>query len=408
MKGIFIILCLLISSMAFAESFEELSQKLEGHDLLKSKLYEVQAMQEKARQSGSWGDPKLSISAMNFPKDSLSQNESMMTGIQFGLSQKLSISGKYGKLKESGLEKAKTHQAQTKQLKREFLKGLWEISIQKERLINEFKILKENFEWVKNNLKITKRLYSTGKVPQQAVLDIQIRKSELASQIDQNKYARESLKHQLSVLLSSDKVLDIDLETMPWKSLDSWKDSSDEQDFQRVALHHNLQASDLRVSAQNRNYFPDITLGVSYTKRNDIDGIGDFVGASISIPIPTSDSRYAAKSEAVFERIKAEKSYRNYLNTKPNVLKKMEFDIKDVSNQLKVLQLETLKYAKSSRDVTAKSYSRGGADYLELLRSELQYQNQLIKEINLIANLKNKKVNYLFINGGQLKAGKEL
>ena len=402
MKGIFIILCLFISSLSFAESFEELSQKLEVHDLLKSKLYEVQAMQEKARQSGSWGDPKLSVSAMNFPKDSLSQNESMMTGIQFGLSQKLSISGKYGKLKESGLEKAKTRQAQTKQLKREFLKGIWEISIQKERLINEFKILKENFEWVKNNLKITKRLYSTGKVPQQAVLDIQIRKSELASQIDQNKYAMESLKHQLSVLLSSDKVLDIDLETMPWESLDSWKDSSDEQDFQRMALQHNLQASDLRVSAQNRNYFPDITLGVSYTKRNDIDGIGDFVGASISIPIPTSDSRYAAKSKAVFEKLEAEKSYRNYLNTKPNVLKKMEFEIKDVNNQLKILQKETLKYAKSSRDVTAKSYSRGGADYLELLRSELQYQNQLVKEINLIANLKNKKVNYLFINGSKL------
>ena len=163
MKGIFIILCLLISSLVFAESFEELSQKLESHDLLKSKLYEVQAMQEKARQSGSWGDPKLSVSAMNFPKDSLSQNESMMTEIQFGLSQKLSISGKYGKLKESGLEKAKTYRAQTKQLKREFLKGLWEISIQKERLINEFKILKEKIEWVKNNLKITKRNTRPGK-----------------------------------------------------------------------------------------------------------------------------------------------------------------------------------------------------------------------------------------------------
>ena len=247
MKGIFIILHLIISSYTFAESFEELSQKLEGHDLLKSKLYEVQAMQEEARQSGSWGDPKLSVSAMNFPQDSLSQNESMMTGVQFGISQKLSISGKYGKLKESGFQKAETYKAQAKQLKREFLKGLWEISIQKERLVNEYKVLKENFEWVKNNLKITKRLYSTGKVPQQAVLDIQIRKSELASLIEQNKYAQESLKHQLSVLLSSDKVLDVQLETIPWKSLDLWKESTDEHDYRKVALKHNLRANDLKV-----------------------------------------------------------------------------------------------------------------------------------------------------------------
>ena len=80
----------------------------------------------------------------------------------------------------------------------------------------------------------------------------------------------------------------------------------------------------------------------------------------------------------------------------------------DVSNQLQVLQKETLKYSKSSRDVTAKSYSRGGAVYVELLRSELQYQNQLIKEINLIANLKTKKINYLFVNGSSLRTGREL
>lgn len=405
MKGIFIIVFSFISSIALAESFGDLVLKFDNHDLLKSQLSKFKAMQEKARQSGSWGDPKLNVSAMNFPKNSLAQDESMMTGIQVGLSQKLSLSGKYGKLRESGLESAKTQESQALQLRREFVKGLWEISIQKDRLVKELKVLKENYDWIKNNLKITKRLYSTGKVPQQAVLDIQIRKSELGSLIEQNKYSQESLKHQLSVLLSSEEVIDIDLSTIDWKKLDNWKNSSDKHDYKKQTLKHNLQASDLKVSARNRNYLPDITFGISYTKRNDLDGIGDFVGASISIPIPTSDLRYAAKKEAVHKRMEAEKSYRNYLNTKPNLLKKMEFEIKDVNNQLSILQKETLKFAKSSRDITAKSYSRGGADYLELLRSELQYQHQLMKQINLIANLKNKKINYLYIKGSDLSAG---
>lgn len=402
MKGILLFI-FITNSVCFAASFEELAQRVEKHDLLEGELDKVKSLEESARKSGSFGDPMFKVAALNFPQDSLDQNESMMTGIQFGLSQKLSLSGKYGKLRDSGLEKAKTYKARTLQLKREFIKRLWEVGIQKERLIKEYQVLKENYDWISNNLKISKRLYSTGKVPQQAVLDIQIRRSELSSLIEKNKYAQNSLKHQLSVLLSSEKVLDIDINTVPWEILEAWKSASDQEDFQKKALKHQLDASDLKVSAQNRNYLPDITLGVSYTKRNDVDDIGDFVGASISFPLPTSDTRYAAKSEAVYEKMHAQKNLKNYLNTKPNLLKQMEFEILDLTNQLVVLEKQTLKFAKSSRDITAKSYSRGGADYIELLRAELQYQNQLLKEINLIANLKTKKINYLFIKGSNLK-----
>ena len=399
------LLLLLTTFNGHAETFSELMGSLEQHDLVRSELNKAKSMLQKARKAGSWGDPKLSVSAMNFPKDSLSQNETMMTGIRFGLAQKVSFTGKFGKLRESGEENSKSQLADTNQLKREFAKMIWAFGIEKEKLVKELKILKENLSWIKANLKVTKRLYSTGKVPQQAVLDMQIRQSELKAQIDQNQFEQDSLKHQLTALLSSNKKLDIEYETIPWEHLSNWNIANEDNDFKQKSLEHKLRASDLKVSAQNRNLFPDVTLGVSYTKRNDIDGIGDFVGASITIPIPTSSSRYADRKDAIFQKVAAEKKYRNYLLTKSSNLNKMDNDIKDVSNQLKILQRETLKFAKSSRDVTAKSYSRGGSDYLELLRSELQYQNQLLKEVNLIANLKNKKLNYLFFQGDDLKVG---
>ena len=406
MKGILIILIsIFLQPTAKAESFVELIKRLENHNLVRSELDKSKSTLEKARKAGSWGDPKLSVSAMNFPQDSLDRNESMMTGIQFGLSQKISLTGKYGKLQESGEEKSKSHFADTKQLKREFAKLIWAFGVEKEKLVQEQKILKENLSWIKGNLKVTKKLYTTGKVPQQAVLDIQIRKSELTAQIDRNQFDQDSLMHRLTALLGSESKLSVDIQTIPWKHLDTWNTATEEHDFQKISLKHKLKASDLRVSAQNRNIVPDITLGVSYTKRNDIDGIGDFVGASIAIPIPISSSRYTDRKDAIYEKSAIQKRFRNYTTSKIYNLKKMENDIKDVDNQLSIIQKETLKYAKSSRDVTAKSYSRGGADYLELLRSELQYQNQLINEINLIANLKNKKLSYLFLKGDDLKVG---
>ncbi len=402
----FLFINIFLISYAWAQSFDELVKRIDEHQLLKSQLDRVNAQFEKARLSGSWGDPKLSVMAMNFPKDSLSQNESMMTGIQFGLSQKLNLSGKYGKLRESIEEGSKSSLAESKQLKREFVKMLWNFAIEKERLIKEEDILSENLSWIETNLKVSKRLYVTGKVPQQAVLDIQIRKSALVAQIDKNKFARQALQYQLATLFNSEQKIDVNLTSMPWAHLETWSTTNDKFDFKKQALQHQLKASELKLSAQNRNFMPDITLGVTYTQRNDIDGIGDFVGASISFPIPTSDVRYAAKKEAAFKRLEAERKYRYYLNTKPNFLKKLEYEIKDDSNQLSILQTQTLKFAKSSRDITAKSYARGASDYLELLRSEFQYQEQRLKEISLIAAVKNKKLNYLFLKGDHLKAEK--
>ena len=391
--------------MAQNKSFNELLEMLDKHELVSSEREKANALMQMARKNGSWGDPKLNISAMNFPVDSLKYNESMMTGVQLGLSQKLSLSGKYGKLKESGEESFKSKLASSKQLKRELARYLWLLGIEKEKLERINQILKENLNWLESNLKVSKRLYSTGKSPQQAVLDIQIRKSELTALIDQNKFEKESLKHKVSSLFESEQLIDINLSTIKWSYLDRWRESSNKYDFKKEELVHQLKSDEIKVMAQNRNLLPDITLGVSYTKRNDLDGLGDFVGASITIPIPSSSSRYAARKSSIYQKSATQKKLRNYIATKPSTLKSIELRINDLANQLKILKKQTLEFAKSSRDITAKSYARGGADYLELLRSELQYQSQLIKEANLLSNLKAQKLSYFFINGDALGLG---
>jgi cobalt-zinc-cadmium efflux system outer membrane protein len=408
MKGIFtIILFIFTTSPVFAESFEGLIGMLEKHNLVQSELNKAKFLHQEARKSGSWGDPRFSVGAVNIPKSTYSKNISMMSGIKFGLSQEISLSGKFTKLRESGEENSRATIADSNQLKREFTKMIWSVAIEKEKLLKEEKILKENLAWIKSMLRVSKKLYANGKVPQQAVLDIQIRKSELRAQIARNKFAVNSLLNSLSEFLSSNEDLDIDLKSIPWGHLEKWDSSSDDFDYKKIALEHKLRSSDLRVSANKRNLVPDLTFALSYTKRNNIDGLGDFVGATISFPLPTSSNKYASKKSATYQKGMAERKYRNYIVSKPRKLKQLENNIQDELNQLSILQKETLKYSKSSRDITAKSYSRGGADYLELLRSEFQYQSQRINEINLNANLKHKKVNYLFVKGDRLVLGSQ-
>ncbi len=114
-------------------SFKELVGKLEKHNLIQARLNRARALKEKSRSTGSWGDPMLKVQAMNFPKGSLESDQSMMTGIQFAISQKLGLSGKYGKLEDSVGEMSKSYKAATVQLKREFVKTLWTLAIDKEQ-----------------------------------------------------------------------------------------------------------------------------------------------------------------------------------------------------------------------------------------------------------------------------------
>ena len=401
-KGVISVFLVLISFGIKAKDFKELILEIQNNEFLQAQFEQANAFKAKAQADGSFGDPKLSIAAINLPQSSLSHNESMMTGYQFTLSQNLSLSGKYGKLEEAVNSQAKSVKASAKQLKREYEALLWNYMIKFEELESEKKIILDNLDWVSNYLKISKRLYSTGKVPQQAVLDIQIRLSEQKSLLEQNKYNEKALRARLSTLLSYEKNLDVHLNTVPWRHLDSWNNLKSDSDYKLEALKEKLKASELKVSAMSRNYIPDITIGLSYTKRNQIDGLGDFVGASITIPLPSSDKRYAAKNETVASKRKSEFEYKHYLKTKPNSLREYKFEIENYISQLNILENESIKFAKSSRDVIAKSYSRGAADYLELLRAELQYQKQLLKKIILNSQLKTKKVQYLLVKGSEL------
>lgn len=406
MQGIFLSsLIFLISHAAHSTDFMQLVESLDKHKLIQASSDSSQAMKAKAAREGSFGDPVLSVSAMNFPRESLSMDESMMTGVQFGLSQKISLSGTYGKLKESGLAAANSQALRSQQLKREYIKELWLYAIRKELVASELEVLAQNLDWIQNNLKVTNRLYSTGKVSQEALLEVQMRRSELISLLEKKDFQLKSIAFQLSELLGKSAPTDLNLKSVPWKILEKWKLASQDQDYRLKSLEEEMKSQELKLSASRRSFVPDITFGINYTKRNDLDGVGDFVGAHIAIPLPSSDVKYSAKKEAAFEQMRARRTFRHYSLAKSASLKTMELDIEQTLAEQERLKSEGIKFAQSSRDISAKSYARGEADYAQLLRAQLQYQNQLLKKLNLAARLKELKINYLFVKGADLTYG---
>jgi len=404
------ILILQISHSISAMTLNEALLSLEDHKLVQSQLDTAKGLKEFSQAQGSWGDPKLTISAMNFPRETLSRDDSMMTGIQIGLSQKIALSNKYGLAKEAYKDKAQVKQYVGKQYQRELAYALWEMAIEQTRLKEVEKILNENLGWLESNLKISKQLYRNGKIPQQAILDIQIRRGRLKGQIINISHSISSLHYKLASLLGVQEINELIVSSDDWTFLEKMKkeletrgDQAVENDFELEKLKHNVKYSETQLKVKERNFIPDLQIGLNYTKRNDRDGLGDFVGASVSFDLPTSDMRYAQRSEAYYQKLSAHKELQHYQLSKPHRLRQIDNDIADILEQLHILRKSTLQFAKTSREVSAKSYARGQTDYLKLLSSELQYQNQRIEEIGLKAKLRRARAMYLLVKGARLQ-----
>lgn len=397
MIKVFIALFMISSIDVYAITFDEAVKALQTHESIESVKFKSKAVSEEADLKGSWGDPMFKVTAKNFPQDSLKDNETPMTGIEFGVSQKIALTTKYGNIEDAFKSLSNAYQYEADDKKEALIKGLWEVLIIQRKVSEELGILKENNAWITKILKVSKRLYSTGKTSQQALLDIQIRKSEIDSELNNKKYELSQIDDRLKYLIGSST---IDPKSIPWDSLKSKSDNL--KDNKELSLKEKLKAKDLALTASKQNYVPDLTVSVGYTKRSDIDGNGDFVGAAISFPLPFSGEKYSKHGQAVQEKYMAVKNYENYKRQKNRDISVLSKEIDKLLGELSILKEKTIKFARNSREITAKSYGLGNSTYVELLQSELKLQKILMHKVMLEAKRDIKRATLKYVKGDPL------
>jgi outer membrane protein TolC len=391
---VFFFFCTITCCNIYAITFQEAVERLSKHELILSIESEANELSENAKIAGSWGDPNFKISAKNFPKDTFKSDETPMTGVEFGISQKFSLTTKYRNRKDSLTALSNATESKAKDKGQLLLKRLWNLLITIKRTKGELKILSENQAWLNKTLKISKKLYANGKTTQQAILDIQIRHSEIGIELNNKKIDLSQLHEEMNYLIGESE---ISFNSIPWQVLD--KRDEKPQDHKESLFKEKLRASELNLYASRLNYIPDLTLGVGYTKRSNIDNRGDFVGASLSFPIPTSHKRYSNVSRAIYQNSKNSNDFKNYLKIKRRDQVILEKEISKLNSELKTLSSKTLRFAKNLRTITSKSYGLGGASYIELLQSELKLQNIQMHKLKLEEQREKKKVELKYILG---------
>ncbi|MDC0980263.1 TolC family protein [Bdellovibrionales bacterium] len=386
-----------ISNFANAYTFNDAIGEISQHEAVGQLESRSKSLESESGVKGSWGDPIFKIAAKNYPKDSLEDGNSSMTGLELGISKKIAITTRYGNIERAFEKLGHSALMESKSKKRELVKAFWNYLIESRRVKDEIKIFKENLGWMGKTLKISKRLYSNGKISQQALLEIQIRKSELEAGLSNKQFELKEQKDRLGYLLGLNG--ELDRKTVPWRLL---KIKNVEEDYKEASLKSKVEAKNHLLTASQLAYLPDLTLSFGYTKRANIDKQGDFVSASVSFPLPFSGVKYSAHSKAAHEKSKAEKILLNYKRFRESEESRLTHVTQKIKKELKILNTRTLEYAENSRKVTSKSYSLGSSSYIELLQSELKLQKLKLKRALLLAQLFKNQIAYKFLVGEKL------
>lgn len=380
-------------------SFKDAAEVLAGHSSVVAIEKNSQGLKERGEVEGSWGDPQVSVAFKNFPRDTLASDETPMTGIEFGVAQKIALTPKYARKQKSWDSFGDAEAFAAKDHYRELLKNFWQILITEKLIREKRKVFKENLNSISKILKTSKRLYANGRGSQQAVLDIQIRKTEIESGLQSLGFERSQVKDQLSYLLG-EKAPSFDYSSTPWKKLLSLNTKA--EDFKEKSLKAKVQAKNYQHQAMQLNMVPDIQVKLGYTKRSNIDGRGDFVSAMISLPLPFSQTKYAGKAQAYYEKESMQKSLVNYQRFKENELSVLSTQIARIQNELEILNQKTLRFAENSQKITYKSYALGNSSYNDLLQSDLKLQELYLKRINFQSSLEKAYLSLKFLKGEKL------
>lgn len=311
-RGLLILGWLLITSVvagAEVEGAVTLEQLLREGDQNNPGLIriaeQVVAAQTKIDQVASMPDPTLSLALSSYPIESLTADESPMTGNEIRLAQTYPFFGKLSARRSVASQQAfgfdAAYQDARLQL-RQKIKDAWvRLLFQRQALI----LTQRNLELIDDFITLTETRYAVGSGLQQNVLKAHLQRSKQLDQLLLLQQQEEATRAELNSLVghATDRPLLTNTELSPASDrfeLDALQEGAERRPLEQVYRAQREQAQAQRDLAR-LDYRPDFTLWGSYRWRDDglSDGGGDFVSAGVSFSLPVRrERRHAAVAEA--------------------------------------------------------------------------------------------------------------
>lgn len=376
---------------------DELIQKvLTQNPELQSSYESWEASKSRISQQEALPDPTLGLNMMNLPVNSFALDQEPMTGKQITLMQMFPFPGKLdlkGKIAQSDSD---ISLQQYQELQNQLVKKTKQSYFDLFYVDRAIATVENNQELLNEFVEIAETRYSVGNGLQQDVMRAQVALSKMIDKELKLRQQRESLQARINALINEPadaplgQPVDLGVNDLT-TDLNSLVELADTSSPLLAAWKTVLKRSDQKVDLALRDRYPDFSIGLAYTQRDELqNGMKgyDFVSGMFNVRIPLYFNKKQDKKvqEMRINRTSMEYRYQDVENSIEQMLQQSLTGLEKNRRLIDLYETGILPQAEESLESSLAGYQNDKVDFLSLLDSELTLFNLRLDYYRIVAD----------------------
>ena len=346
----------------------------------------VKAKEHRAKVEGALDDPQLKVEVMDIPGDKpFNLSDSMQTRYTFN--QMLPFPGKLSLKQKAAMKEVLmvASEAQNKEL--EIVAMLKATYFDYAFLVESIKITKEIKEILSQIADIAGARYGANLASQQDVIKSQVELTMLQNELISLEAEKDVVVARINSILNQDTATPLgkpeDIKTYKASiKLDDLIKTAIEKAPALKAMEYDIQARDVDIELNKKNYYPDFMVGVAPIQRN---GRFDAYDVMFGVNIPLWWGKYdnqVSEARANAEILRAE--FKAEQNIKTFEVREAAINVAAADRIRTVYETSLLPQADISFQSAMASYQTGKIDFLSMLDSERALKKTRIEYIKSV------------------------
>jgi outer membrane protein TolC len=401
-NSIWIFLLILLASNNYGQ-VEDLDYMIGQAILLSPKIKMLEAKRSAAysgiEKYSNLPDPVLTLGFVNVPTNSFSFDQDPMTQKIVGVRQTFPFPGKLGAIEDASAIDTLIIDQEIRDAENEIRKNVSEKYYELSYLKRSIELSKESKLLLRDIAKVVSTKYTVGSASQQNLLKVQLEITNITQKIDELESREQSVLAELNALLFSYENAQISV--MYFEDLDFIDLNTVQLDSTAKIYRPYLKGIrfaenkyELNRYVAEKDYYPNITLGLQYAFREQIAATGLQLNNLFSIVVGvTLPFNYGGKVSAKVEEAISMQQY--YSNQYSLALQSLQSNfggavanLNSLEERIKLFEEGLLPQAKQNLTATLSHYQVGHIDFINVIDA----QDQLFKIETSVYRL---KTNYL-------------
>ncbi len=371
-----------------------IDEGLKNNQKIQSLKDRINGLKNEAVFAGSLNDPRIGLTILNLPVDTLSFDQENMTQKQIFIAQKIPWFGKLSLQSKKMVLKAIRQKAVLKARQLELARQIATHYYQLGFIAHSQKINDKLIGLLNQILRVSETRYAAGKGLQQDVLQVQVELSKLLNEKISLSRSRRDLEDRLHGLLNRKNFTSIQPpENLPYPDLvlkeEELKNRVIKKNPWLEAKRVEIDQTVVDIDLARKDYYPDMDFKVAYGQRDSNEKgqeRADFFSTSVVFNVPFWHKKRQDKKLAA-SRINHEaavKAYKNLATSLPHKIDALVNDINNIKKNYRLITDATIVQAGQWARSSLAAYEVGKIEFntmikaqIRLLRFELLAENYL-------------------------------